>query len=31
MAIEGKGTREEPWVLTTPPGSSEFTAYRDEA
>jgi hypothetical protein len=25
------GTRESPWVLQTPPGTSEFTAYRDEA
>lgn len=25
------GTREQPWTLTTPSGSSEFTAYRDEA
>ena len=24
------GTRERPWVLTTPSGGSEFTAYRDE-
>lgn len=26
----GSGTRHDPWVLTTPPGRSEFTAYRDE-
>jgi hypothetical protein len=25
------GTREQPWTLTTPSGSSQFTAYRDEA
>ena len=25
------GTREDPWVLKTPPGSSEYTMYRDEA
>ena len=25
------GTRESPWLLQTPPGTSEFTAYRDEA
>ena len=25
------GTREDPWVLTTPPGKSEYTMYRDEA
>jgi len=28
---EGKGTRESPWVLKTPPGKSEYLAYRDEA
>jgi hypothetical protein len=27
---EGKGTRESPWVLKTPPGKSEYQAYRDE-
>jgi hypothetical protein len=26
----GIGTRERPWVLKTPSGQSEFTAYRDE-
>ena len=25
------GTREDPWVLRTPPGKSEYTMYRDEA
>ena len=25
------GTAESPWQLKTPPGSSEFTAWRDEA
>lgn len=25
------GTKEDPWVLTTPPGSSTYTMYRDEA
>ena len=24
------GTKEDPWVLRTPPGSSEYTMYRDE-
>jgi hypothetical protein len=24
------GTREDPWVLKTPPGSSEYTMFRDE-
>src|SRR4029078_3097538 len=28
--VTGKGTREAPWVLRTPPGSSEFEAFRDE-
>ena len=27
----GKGTREQPWVLETPSGQSEFTAYRDDS
>jgi hypothetical protein len=25
------GTRQDPWVLKTPPGSSAYTMYRDEA
>ena len=25
------GTKQNPWTLKTPPGSSEFQAYRDEA
>jgi hypothetical protein len=31
MATEptGSGTPDDPWVLTTPPGKSEFEAYRD--
>jgi hypothetical protein len=29
VEVEGAGTREDPWVLATPPGSSEFEAYRD--
>lgn len=24
------GTKDDPWVLRTPPGSSEYTMYRDE-
>jgi hypothetical protein len=28
--IQGKGTKESPWALKTPPGTSEFEAYRDE-
>jgi len=27
----GQGTREDPWVLRTPPGTSEYTTYRDES
>jgi hypothetical protein len=25
------GSRERPWVLKTPPGTSEFTAFRDDS
>jgi hypothetical protein len=28
--VEGSGTREDPWQLTTPPGKSAFEAWRDE-
>jgi len=28
---KGQGTREKPWQLKTPSGSSEFQMYRDEA
>jgi hypothetical protein len=27
----GAGTREDPWVLRTPPGKSAYTAFRDES
>jgi hypothetical protein len=30
MTTAGSGTREDPWILKTPPHSSEFTAFRDE-
>lgn len=30
-ATKGKGTREDPWALTTPSGGSAYTAYRDES
>jgi hypothetical protein len=30
-SVKGTGTREKPWVLKTPPGTSEFQVYRDEA
>jgi hypothetical protein len=26
----GAGTKQDPWVLTTPTGSSEFTVHRDD-
>jgi hypothetical protein len=26
---KGKGTPDDPWQLTTPPGTSEFTMFRD--
>jgi hypothetical protein len=26
----GTGTRDDPWTLTTAPGTSEYTMYRDE-
>jgi hypothetical protein len=31
MSGTGDGTKDSPWVLRTPPGSSELTVYRDEA
>jgi hypothetical protein len=27
--VEGSGTADDPWILLTPPGKSEFEAYRD--
>ena len=29
--VKGKGTADEPWELKTPPGTSDYLAYRDEA
>lgn len=29
--MSGSGTADDPWVLTTAPGSSEYTMHRDEA
>ena len=29
VSIKGSGTRQSPWVLKTPPGTSEFEAFRD--
>ncbi len=28
--VKGNGTKESPWQLKTPPGTSEYTMYRDE-
>lgn len=28
--VEGSGTVDDPWILNTPPGKSEFDAWRDE-
>jgi hypothetical protein len=28
---KGNGTKEKPWLLKTPPGTSDYEAYRDEA
>jgi hypothetical protein len=30
-AATGSGTPDDPWILKTPPGGSEYQAYRDEA
>ena len=30
-AVTGAGTKDQPWVLRTPPGTSEYTAFRDES
>jgi hypothetical protein len=29
-AAQGAGTKDDPWVLKTPPGTSEYTMYRDD-
>jgi hypothetical protein len=29
--VTGAGTRDDPWVLKTPPGTSEYQMYRDES
>ncbi len=28
--MTGSGTKEDPWQLRTPPGTSEYTMYRDD-
>ena len=30
-AANGSGTKADPWVLKTPPGTSEYQMYRDES
>lgn len=29
--VRGAGTKDDPWALKTPPGKSEYEAYRDES
>ncbi len=29
--VNGSGTKEDPWVLSTPSGTSEYQMYRDES
>ena len=29
--VKGVGTKEDPWVLKTPPGKSEYQMYKDES
>ena len=31
MKVKGAGTKQSPWQLKTPSGSSDYTMYRDEA
>jgi hypothetical protein len=31
MGATGSGTREDPWQLSTPPGTSSYQMWRDEA
>lgn len=28
--VPGQGTKDDPWALKTPPGTSDYTMYRDE-
>jgi len=30
MDMKGSGTKEDPWVLKTPPGKSEYLMWKDE-
>jgi hypothetical protein len=29
--VKGRGTKDDPWQLSTPPGTSEYTMYRDDS
>src|SRR3954465_1723488 len=29
--VKGSGTKDDPWQLKTPPGTSDYTMYRDDA
>lgn len=29
--VKGTGTKQDPWMLTTPSGGSEYSMYRDES
>ncbi|HLE73518.1 MAG TPA: hypothetical protein VI688_04685 [Anaerolineales bacterium] len=31
MGAKGKGTKEDPWVLKTPPGTSDYSMYKDDS
>ena len=31
MTATGSGTKDDPWVLKTPPGTSEYQMWRDES
>jgi hypothetical protein len=31
VMMPGSGTKDDPWALQTPPGTSAYTMYRDEA
>lgn len=31
MAVKGKGTKESPWQLKTPPGTSSYEMYKDDS
>jgi hypothetical protein len=31
IMAEGQGTKDSPWRLKTPPGTSEYTMYRDDS